>query len=486
MLQAGFRRGATALGRSGLSRPAAVALEAGLLPDGATFFDYGCGRGDDVRRLAALGYETGGWDPAHRADAPLRPGDIVNFGYVANVIEDQQERAEALRNAWTLSKQVLVVAARCDWEEPKLAGRLYADGILTRKGTFQKFFTQEELRDWIDATLEVHSLAAAPGIFFVFRDEARAQAFLAARVRHRPRILQRQGLSEALYERNRDVLDHVVSFIQNRGRAPEGFELSEADAIRDRFGSLDSALKLLRRVLGNEFWIAARAAATEDLLVYLALAAFGGRPKVGALPEDIRLDVKAAFGSYKNACEAADNLLFKAGDEAAIDRACRDSAIGKLTREALYVHSSCLSRLSSLLRVYEGCARTLAGSVEGTTLIKLHHDEPKISYLVYPVFDHDPHPALAESVRVDLKRQTIRIINFREWDNPPVLHRKEAMVSADYPGRQKFARLTVLEDRLGLLADPASIGTRDRWQERVRNAGYSFHGHRLTRRVEPS
>ena len=36
---------------------------------------------------------------------------MVNLGYVVNVIEDPSERAEALRLAWKLTRQVLVVAA---------------------------------------------------------------------------------------------------------------------------------------------------------------------------------------------------------------------------------------------------------------------------------------------------------------------------------------------------------------------------------------
>jgi hypothetical protein len=36
-------------------------------------------------------------------------------------------------------------------------------------------------------------------------------------------------------------------------------------------------------------------------------------------------------------------------------------------------------------------------------VIKLRRDEPKVSYLGYPEFDRDGHPALAFSLRVDLR-----------------------------------------------------------------------------------
>ena len=51
-------RHATAIARVELSRPAALSLVDRLLLPGASFFDYGCGRGDDVRLLISLGYEA--------------------------------------------------------------------------------------------------------------------------------------------------------------------------------------------------------------------------------------------------------------------------------------------------------------------------------------------------------------------------------------------------------------------------------------------
>jgi DNA phosphorothioation-associated putative methyltransferase len=376
---------------------------------------------------------------------------------------------------------VLVVAARGDWEAPALAAYRRGDGLLTGKGTFQKFFTQEELRTWIDGALGVRSVAAAPGVFYVFRDDVRAQIFLAARVRRRPAQARRPRVTETLYDINRDVLDPLAAFLEARGRAPELFEIPEAETIRDRFGSIKAALALVRRVTGDESWHAAQAAAIDDLLIYLALAAFGGRPKFTGLPSDVQIDVRTFFGSYKEACSAADDLLFGVGDQAAIDRACHSAVIGKLTPEALYVHTSALPRLSALLRVYEGCARAIAGAVDGTTVVKLGRLEPKISYLVYPDFDRDPHPALAMSARAHLRNLDIKFQDFRHVSNPPILHRKETFVLPDYPGRPKFARLTAQEDRLGLFSEPANIGTRNHWTALIESRGLQFRGHQLVK-----
>jgi DNA phosphorothioation-associated putative methyltransferase len=474
--------GRTAMARTALSRPVALALNDGLIPFGSSFFDYGCGRGGDIQRLKLLGYEATGWDPAHFVDGQFESSDVVNLGYVANVIENPEERGEALRRAWELAKNVLIVAARMDWEATRLEGRAYGDGIVTSKGSFQKLFTQEELRAWIDTILGVRSVAASLGIFYIFRDDLGIQALLASRVRRRPIAAQRTKVSEILYERNRDILDPLTSFIESRGRVPELWELPEVASVRERFRTVKAALSIVRRVAGDETWHTARALATDDLTVYLALAAFGGRPKYGGLPPDVQLDVKAFFGSYKEACEVADAQLYRAGNRIDLDQACQESLVGKLTPAALYVHIGALDRLAPLLRIYEGCARALTGTVENATIVKLNRIEPKVSYLIYPDFDRDPHPSLTMSVRADLRRLDVRIREYGSWSSPPILHRKETFVAPEYPGREKFARLTSREERIGLLSNPATIGNRESWLALVTGHELYFRGHRLMRK----
>lgn len=93
---------------------------------------------------------------------------MVNLGYVVDVNEDHDERAETVRHAWDLAGAVLVVAARPDWEESQVRGHPRGDGIVTSKGTFQKFFGQDELRGWIGSLTGSEPVAAGPGIFYVF------------------------------------------------------------------------------------------------------------------------------------------------------------------------------------------------------------------------------------------------------------------------------------------------------------------------------
>ena len=471
--------GRTAMSRTDLSRPVQRALEDGVLAAGKSVFDYGCGRGGDVRRLEALGFKTSGWDPAHKPDGELAEADVVNLGFVVNVIEDRGLRADALKRAWSLARQALIVAARPEWEARDLASaHPKADGWVTSKGTFQKFFAQDELRGWIDATLGVQSVAAAPGVFYVFRDDKDAQGFRARQVRRvaAPRI----RVSEALFEAHRDLLDALVEFVDTRGRVPHAGELLQGERIVAEFGSIKAAFLVVRRVTGDDRWEVARAASEQNLLVYLALSAFGGRPKMSELPDDLQRDIKALFGSHRAAAAEADRLLFAVGRQEDLDRAIRASSVGKVLPDAFYIHVSALSTLPPVLRVYEGCAQVLVGSVPEATLIKLHRQERKVAYMAYPTFDRDPHPALKSSLRADLRSFDVRQRDFSESANPPILHRKETFVAEDYPGRAKFARLTAQEERAGLLGGPA-IGTRSGWGELLEVEGCVVKGHRLTR-----
>ena len=83
----------------------------------------------------------------------------------------------------------------------------------------------------------------------------------------------------------------------------------------------------------------------------------------------------------------------------------RGSATGKKTATALYVHATAVSQLSPVLRAYEGCAKVLTGSLEGANVVKLHRDKAAVSYLWYPDFDEDGHPALAGSAEQREPRQ---------------------------------------------------------------------------------
>ena len=547
-MTAAIARHRTAMTRTFLSRPLQQAHADGLLDGDVDLFDYGCGRGDDVRTLTGLGIVASGWDPTHAPDTAHREATVVNLGYVINVIEDPTERAEALTTAWGLTGSVLVVSARLTWDPDSQTGKPYRDGRLTSNGTFQKFYTPEELKAWIETTLGTAAVTAAPGVYYVFRDLAGAQKLLARHSRNLSR--PRQGIAELLYAQQREALapieayvtehrrlpppsdlpngaeaveafgsirgafsvirrvtgvdrwndvdlgtrkrseqrfeEHLddlqplIDFVTERGRLPRTGELDNEDTLTELFGSPRAAFSLIRRVTGPDRWQDLEEEARQNFLVYTALAAFGHRLAFRQLPEDLQYDAKDLFGSYKAACAAADELLYSIADVALLDVACRDAPFGKLTPEALYVHTSAVAQLPPLLRVYVGAAETITGNVDDATIVKLHRQKPQVSFLIYPTFDRDPHPALDGSLVARLPQLRVHFKDFSASDNPPILHRKEAFVPADYPGRDKFTRLTRQEERADLLGGP-DIGRRRQWEQLLIDRGHELRGHRLVR-----
>ncbi|MEB3122436.1 MAG: DNA phosphorothioation-associated methyltransferase, partial [Snowella sp.] len=96
-------------------------------------------------------------------------------------------------------------------------------------------------------------------------------------------------------------------------------------------------------------------------------------------------------------------MSLKNDDFSAIAELCQKSDFGKRLPNALYIHISALERLDPLLQSYEEIARKLISNIDAVTVIKFSTDTPKLSYLFYPDFDTDPHPALVSSMVVNLE-----------------------------------------------------------------------------------
>jgi hypothetical protein len=243
----------TAMKRYDLSKPVKTLLEYGILKAGTTVFDYGCGQGSDVRGLQALGHQAEGWDPVHRPEIAKREADVVNLGYVLNVIEDPAERVEALFDAHRHAKQLLVVSALITETVETGRAAQYRDGILTKRNTFQKFFEQQELQQFIEDALESTAVPVALGIFYVFRDPADQQDFLFARSRRVidwARISARLGLGgpqtvwKALFEQNKELLNGFGKLALQLGRIPEPAEYELLAELNERLGSAKRALRV--------------------------------------------------------------------------------------------------------------------------------------------------------------------------------------------------------------------------------------------------
>ena len=474
-----IERHKAALKRTDLSRPVRIALEADLFKAETTFFDYGCGCGEDIKQIKSQGYAAAGWDPYYRPNSKIESADIVNLGYIINVIEDIAERRQALIKAWSLTHRVLIVSAQVLVDDRRRGLVAYGDGVVTNRNTFQKYYEQEELKLYIDQVLEVESIPAGLGIYFVFRHEAEAELFRASRL-YSSLSTPRIQAKVRNFEDYRELLNPLMDFYTKRGRLPVKGELPSEAAIKEEFRSFARAFKLILQATDRAEWDAITEKRRQDLLVYLALGKFSGRPTIRKLSPEIKADVKALFGSYKQACTIADLLLINVGDMSKIANLCKASEVGKQLKGAIAVHISALEKLPPLLRLYEGCASRNFYRLENANIVKIYYSKPKITYLVYPEFDTQAHPALQATMEVDLHNLSVTYHDISDETNPLILHQKDALVAPDYPSYKKFVRLTKKEQKSGLLKNRDAIRRLHGWLRCLRENEIVIEGHKLS------
>ena len=205
----------TPIYRNKLSQPMQALARHNYLTGNYSILDYGCGKGDDVRELEAHGVDVIGWDPTHRPDEKVKECDIVNLGFVLNVIEDREERKETLINAWKYAKNALIVSVMVASDNIINQFKPYKDGVITSINTFQKYYSQSEIRYYIESTLSETAIAMGQGIFLIFKDKLEEQLFLSERQHIRRDWKQKTQRQLSLKPKSikKDIIDkHIELF----------------------------------------------------------------------------------------------------------------------------------------------------------------------------------------------------------------------------------------------------------------------------------
>jgi DNA phosphorothioation-associated putative methyltransferase len=462
----------TAMKRYALSRPLALAMAHRLIEPSRRVLDYGCGRGADVRLLGKAGVIATGWDPHFRPDEPLQPAECVNLGYVLNVIENLIERRQTLQKAFALAEKVLIVSVRVDQslgEAPE-----FADGVLTKVGSFQKLYSQQEFRDYLRETLGHQPHMASLGVAYVFKDLQAESDYLARLSLFRPVSFRETVRTEFSKDR---TAQRYIAMTKELGRVPLLTEFKALPRLLDRYGSLQRIERIAESLIDGDALVSTREEKRSNFLTYIAMLQLQGLtpPPIRMLPEEVQADIKMLWPSYKTSIQAGTDFLFELGKPGAIQQQCKQSLVGKKLPDSLYVHHTAEGQLSPLLRLMILAARQIVGDLE-YDLIKIALDGKKLSFLRYPDFEDSPHPELAYSVRVFLPTASYGIKNFSDSDNPPILHRKETFVDAFHPRYAEFAELSAQEEALGLLGR-TDIGTRKGWQAALQEKGLQLVGH---------
>ncbi|MDR5778135.1 DNA phosphorothioation-associated putative methyltransferase [Caballeronia sp. LZ065] len=482
-----IQRHLTALSRAGLSAPVQMLVRHGLIQTGMSFFDYGCGRGGDVSALNSEGISAHGWDPHYFPQASIAPADAVNLGFVINVIEDPGERVETIVKAFRLARNVMSIGVMLYGGD--LPGKPFGDGFLTSRNTFQKYYSQVELKDYIEQALQRDVFMVGPGIAFVFANIEAEQRFSAGRYRRsdvarrllatRPpkpadatvareaktRDLRLPPISRAAQRLAcaRPLLDELWARTLDLGRTPRDSEVTNLASIDAELGGLPRALRLLTRHYDQTMLGAAAEARADDVRLLMAAQQFAKRPAYRHLEQRLQFDIKAFFGSYRSAQTAGQQLLRDVADPSKIMAACRLAAtqgLGWLDGEhSLQLHISLVERLPALLRVYVTCGLIIWDAVSDVQLVKIHIASGKLTLMELEAFDEEPLPRLRRRIKISLRKLDCQVFDYGSPDYPqPLLYRKHRYLHEDHQGYAEQLNFDEALDRSGILSDDCEFG----------------------------
>jgi DNA phosphorothioation-associated putative methyltransferase len=467
----------TALLRRRFSAPVQLLLDDGLLTPQTSFFDYGCGYGEDVKFLKKMQFDAAGWDPHFAPEKPKKGAQVVNLGYILNVIENPAERAQTLKAAFDLAENLLVVAVMIRAAGPLAATEVaFGDGILTSWNTFQKYFSPREFREYLETTLRVEARLVSPGIAYVFKNAGLQQQFLQNRF-----ASSKAGIAESLRQQIiQETISRWVSLYHELGRAPDKTEFAELATIKRIFGSAEAAAEALRAELNPETVKQAAERHKSALLITLSreLIRTDTRLKPADLKDDIAQQIRLYYGKWDNAKAAALQRLKELGDLAQVSRYINESSVGKVLPDDIYIHRDSLEYAPEMLQLLVELAKTILPADVEWNIAKIARNSYHVTFMEYANFYEEAHPRLLGAMKVLLHKNKLDYRDYRTRENPPILHRKELFIHSSHPLFETFSQLSRAEEEAGLLGRK-DIGTVEGWQKLLVAKGYRVEGHQL-------
>lgn len=488
----GIHRHLTALSRSSLSAPIQLLISNGLITSSIDVFDYGCGKGDDIRGLTDIGIKCQGWDPHYAFENPILPAEIVNLGFVVNVIEDPAERIEAMQRAFGLAKVALSVSVMLHSKERP--GKPYRDGFLTSRNTFQKYFSQEEFKHYIEGVLDHDAIMLGPGVALIFVDKEAEQRFLLDRHRssnvarrllnarmspRTPRVPRehkvrtpRVSKAEREFEELRSTLELLWSQTLDLGRFPEPFEVTNIKEIQENI-SYNRAKRLVRTHFDLRLLEVAAQTRADDIKLFFVASQFVKKAPYKELDLHLKTDIKHFFGDYKTANQEALKLLLETANPDKIRSACEKAAfdgIGWLEENShsLQLHVSLVDRLPSVLRAYVTCGLILWDNVSDFQLIKIHVQSGKLSLLQYSDFDTSAIPLLVKRIKIKISKLDYDVFEYEEGRYPPSpLLYKSRYMHEDMSGFAEQVEFDEALDSSGVLDEYVQTPTLDQIKEKL-------------------
>lgn len=457
----------TAINRDKLSAPFQKLARNNLLNGDYSIFDYGCGKGDDAKELEAHGLDINSWDPVHKPEGIKVNSDIVNLGFVLNVIEEVEERTETLKSAWQLSDKLLVVSVMLAGSAKLEQFRRYKDGVITKWNTFQKYYSQNEIRAYLEVSLKVKAVTLGQGIFALFKDKSFEEEFYLNRqyngnessnnshwqqltIRPRFKLTPTRLQPQTTYEKYKGIFDDFWQQCLILGRIPANDEFESSDELRRIAGSHKKAYELMSNIMELEDFKQAQKNRRSHILVYFALSLFEKRKAKSHMPARLQRDIKALFETYNQAIDLAQILLFSVGKPANIANACVEAYqifnCGQLIPNKSYSFTrSLLNQMPAIIRVYVGCAIQLYGDIDDIDVIKVHIRSGKVTLLKYDDFNNKALPLLTERIKIRLLDLDIDFFFYGdEYPYPPLYDKSTYLPNTS----SKYKKQKAFENRI--------------------------------------
>jgi DNA phosphorothioation-associated putative methyltransferase len=169
-----------------------------------------------------------------------------------------------------------------------------------------------------------------------------------------------------------DILSELRKSVEVLGRPPSLREFPLSSQLLQRFGSLQKAVAQIEPHLDAKVIHLAAERRKTELQLDLVRELLRGKNSANfrRLSPDRQADVRAFFSSFEEACQKARELIEESRDPKRIEKACRTSSAGKRLPDALYVHTSALPFLPSVLRALALRASMLANESGQTNIVK--------------------------------------------------------------------------------------------------------------------
>lgn len=147
----------------------------------------------------------------------------------------------------------------------------------------------------------------------------------------------------------------------------------------------------------------------------------------------------------------------------------------------LYVHRTNVGELPQEEDAFVRKAIELLPEAYEWNMLKVARDK-RVSFMYYPNFYENPHPALYQFANVDTATGKIKYGS--ESKNPVILHRKETFVSKTDPNYKMFKALTDQEVEAGLYPKNllSHIGRKNFWDGFLIDGGWEIIAHVLQKK----